>query len=91
MNKNYLFLLILFCISTGCTERVDLLVHNAKIYTVNTEFDIASAFVVKDGKFVEVGGEELVKKYKPANTVDAQGLAIFPGFIDSHGHLFHWV
>ena len=88
MNKNYLFLLILFCISTGCTERVDLLVHNAKIYTVNTEFDIASAFVVKDGKFVEVGGEELVKKYKPANTVDAQGLPIFPGFIDSHGHLF---
>lgn len=88
MNKNSLFLLLLFTISIGCTKRVDLLVHNAKIYTVNTEFDLASAFVVKDGKFMEVGGEELVKKYKPANTVDAQGLAIFPGFIDSHGNLF---
>ena len=87
MNKSNLFLLILFCISIGCSERVDLLVHNAKIYTVNAEFDVASAFVVKDGKFVAVGGEELVEKYKPANTVDAQGLAIFPGFIDSHGHL----
>lgn len=88
MNKTSLFILLLFCISPGCAERVDLLVHNAKIYTVNPEFDIASAFVVKDGKFIAVGGEELVKKYKPANTVDAQGLAIFPGFIDSHGHLF---
>lgn len=88
MNKTSLLVLLLFCISLGCANRVDLLVHNAKIYTVNPEFDIASAFVVKDGKFVAVGGEELVKKYKPTNTVDAQGLAIFPGFIDSHGHLF---
>jgi predicted amidohydrolase YtcJ len=88
MNKTSLLVLLLFCISLGCANRVDLLVHNAKIYTVNPEFDIASSLVVKDGKFVAVGGEELVKKYKPANTVDAQGLAIFPGFIDSHGHLF---
>ena len=88
MNKTSLLVLLLFCISLGCANRVDLLVHNAKIYTVNPEFDIASSLVVKDGKFVAVGGEELVKKYKPANTVDAQGLAIFPGFIDSHGNLF---
>ena len=88
MKKNPLFLLIIFCLATACTERVDLLVHNAKIYTVNTDFDQASAFVVKNGKFVAVGGEDLVNQYSPANTVDAQGLAIFPGFIDAHGHLF---
>ena len=87
MNKNPLFLLIIFFIATGCTQRVDLLVHNAKIYTANKGFDQASAFVVKDGKFMEIGGEELVKKYNPANTVNARGLAVFPGFIDSHGHL----
>ena len=87
MEKNPLFLLIIFCLATACTERVDLLVHNAKIYTVNADFDQASAFVVKNGKFVAVGGEDLVNQYSPANTVDAQGLAIFPGFIDAHGHL----
>ena len=87
MKKNPLFLLIIFCLATACTERVDLLVHNAKIYTVNADFDQASAFVVKNGKFVAVGGEDLVNQYSPANTVDAQGLAIFPGFIDAHGHL----
>ena len=87
MNKNRLFILIIFCIAIGCSKRVDLLVHNAKIYTVNDHFELASAFVVKDGKFVAVGGEELVQKYNPANTVDAEGLAFYPGLIDAHGHL----
>ena len=87
MNKKFIFLIFIIYTTFGCTNRVDLLVHNAKIYTVNEDFEIVSAFAVKDGKFIEVGGKELVKKYKPANTVDARGLAIFPGFIDSHGHL----
>jgi len=81
----YLFLVFLTLL--GCGKQVDLLVHNANIYTVNQNFDQATAFVVKDGKFIEVGGEELVKKYRPANTVDAQGLPVFPGFIDAHCHL----
>ncbi|MAG18525.1 MAG: amidohydrolase [Flavobacteriaceae bacterium] len=88
MKKTPLFLLSIFFLASACSERVDLLVHNAKIYTVNADFDQVSAFVVKKGKFVAVGGEDLVNKYTPANTVDAQGLAIFPGFIDAHGHLF---
>ena len=88
MKKIPFFLLPIFFLASACSERVDLLVHNAKIYTVNADFDQVSAFVVKKGKFVAVGGEDLVNKYTPANTVDAQGLAIFPGFIDAHGHLF---
>lgn len=63
------------------------MVHNAQVYTVNDNFDKVSAFAVKNGKFVAVGGEELLEKYKPANTVDAQGLSIYPGFIDAHSHL----
>ena len=88
MKKKPLFLLFIFFLASACSKRVDLLVHNAKIYTVNADFDQVSAFVVKNGKFVAVGGEDLVNKYTPANIVDAQGLAIFPGFIDAHGHLF---
>lgn len=87
MKKNSLFLILILLTAISCGERADLLVHNAKIYTVNENFDQATAFVVNDGKFIAVGGEELVKEYNPANTVDAQGLAIFPGFIDAHCHL----
>lgn len=79
--------LIFFCFSIGCSNRVDLLVHNANVYTVNKHFDKATAFVVDNGKFIEVGGEELVNKFNPVNTVDARGLAIFPGFINSDFHL----
>ena len=88
MKKAIPLLVLLNFIISSCSNRVDLLVHNAKIYTVNENFDIASAFVVKNGKFVEVGGEDLINKYKPANIVDARGLPIYPGFIDSHCDLF---
>ena len=87
MKKNSLFLTFIFFTAISCGKKVDLLVHNAKIYTVNENFDKATVFVVNDGKFIAVGGEELLEKYKPTNTVDAQGLAIFPGFIDAHCHL----
>ena len=88
MKKAILLLVLLKFIFSSCSNRVDLLVHNAKVYTVNENFDIASAFVVKNGKFIEVGGEDLINKYKPANIVDARGLPIYPGFIDSHCDLF---
>ena len=87
MKQHKLIVHLLLLMSIGCGERVDLLVHNAQVYTVNDNFDRVSAFAVKNGKFVAVGGEELLEKYKPANTVDAQGLSIYPGFIDAHSHL----
>ena len=57
MNRFSLLLFVVFCITTGCTNNVDLLVHNANIYTANEEFDKATAFVVDNGKFVDVGGK----------------------------------
>ena len=87
MKQHKLIVLLILLMSIGCGERVDLLVHNAQVYTVNDNFDKVSAFAVKNGKFVAVGGEELLEKYKAANTVDAQGLSIYPGFIDAHSHL----
>ena len=54
--KQHKLLLLLLLMSIGCGERVDLLVHNAQVYTVNDNFDKVSAFAVKNGKFVAVGG-----------------------------------
>ncbi len=68
-------------------QEVDLLVYNAKVYTVDKDFSMADAFVVTDGKFVEVGiYEELKDKYMAADSLDAQGKSIFPGLIEGHGH-----
>jgi len=70
-------------------EEADLLVYNAEIYTVDDDFNTAEAFVTKDGKFLEVGtAEELQKKYKVSEKLDAGGKSVFPGFIDGHAHFY---
>ena len=86
MRKTTLLLLsIIF--SLACEKKVDLVVHNARVYTSDDNYTNISSFVVDEGRFIEVGGEELVEKYKSINTVNARGLPVFPGFIDSHCHL----
>ena len=89
--KNILFILACIILSS-CEEKqeVDLLVMNAKIYTVNKNFDIAKSFIVDDGKILAVGqGEQLVLKYKPKETLDAEGKTIIPGLIDAHAHFYN--
>ena len=93
MLRKILVILILgnMLISCNSTEKIaaDFLVFNAEIYTVNNDFGIAEAFVVKDGKFLEIGKtEELQKKYDFKEEIDAQGKTILPGFIDAHAHFF---
>ena len=84
MKKVSLSIVLILSLLSSCNERVDLLVHNANVYTANENFDKATAFVVRKGRFVEVGGEDLIHKYKPTHIVDAQGLPVYNGFIDSH-------
>lgn len=74
-------------ISCSQKEKVDLLVYNATIYTVDSSFSTAEAMAVKDGKIVETGTTaDLEKKYDAKEKLDAQGKFIYPGFIDAHSH-----
>ena len=73
----------------SCNQKtpVDLIVHNANIYTVDNDFSKAQAFAVKDGKFVAVGDEEqIMQHYTAKEIIDAQGDAVYPGFMDGHCH-----
>lgn len=81
------FLIVLSCRTSK--ENVDVLVFNANIYTVDASFSKATAFAVKDGKFVAVGStEEILEKYDSENNVDANGQTITPGLIDAHCHFY---
>ncbi len=90
--KKFLPLLLVF-VHLSCAqefEPVDLMVQNAKVYTVNDSFDVAEAFVVKDGMIVEVGTTvELQGKYAPNEIFEAGGETIVPGLIDAHAHLYN--
>jgi len=73
----------------GCTDRekVDLLVYNATIYTVDNHFSITEAFAVKDGRIVAVGSTTDIRaRYATATELDMQGAAVYPGFHDAHCH-----
>ena len=71
------------------TFKADLIIHNAKVYTVDDDFSIQEAFAIKDGKFIAVGSNEyILKSFLSENKVDAGGKAIYPGFIDAHCHFF---
>jgi predicted amidohydrolase YtcJ len=87
--KQLLILLLFSSILTNCAskQKVDLIITNANIYTVNDAFETAEAFAVKDGKFVEVGStKSILNAYTSNNIIDAEGKTILPGFIDAHCH-----
>ena len=65
---------------------VDLIVKNANVHTVDNKNPCASAFAIKDGRFVFVGDEAGLAGFE-GKTIDAQGKFIMPGLIDSHAHI----
>jgi predicted amidohydrolase YtcJ len=66
----------------------DLIVINARVYTVDDGLPKAEGFAVKDGRFVAVGSTSDVRNLAARRTevVDAQQMTILPGFIDTHCH-----
>src|SRR5690606_13613811 len=87
--KKLFFILLLITIYSCQKEKThaDVLVYNAKVYTVNDAFETAEAFVVKDGKFLEIGtSKALQEKYQALKTIDGKGQTVLPGLIDAHAH-----
>src|SRR5437868_4438956 len=66
----------------------DLVVFNAKVYTVDAGAPRAEAFALRGGRFIAVGSTEEIKGLigKGTQTFDAQQMTIVPGFTDCHVH-----
>jgi hypothetical protein len=91
MMRKLLFAVIALVIFSCAPDKIpaDLLIINANVYTVDEDFSIANAFIVKDGKILEIGLKpELELKYNIKTTYDAKGNTVVPGLIDSHAHLY---
>ncbi len=67
----------------------DLIVVNAKIYTIDPAMPRAEAFAVTNGRFVAVGSTADVRNLATPRTqlIDAQTMTVTPGFIDCHAHV----
>ncbi|PHN01185.1 amidohydrolase [Flavilitoribacter nigricans] len=70
------------------TEKADLILYNAQIYTVSEAMPTAEAVAVKDGNILLVGDSASVfaSRQETTELIDLQGQFMMPGFIEGHGH-----
>src|SRR5215213_10314034 len=68
---------------------VDLIVHNAKVFTGDASAPIEEAVAVRANQILKVGSNrEILRLRRPQTvTIDAKGAAVLPGFNDAHMHL----
>ena len=88
LNNLILVLLVFTSLLQSCKKSVDYIAYNGNIYTVNNDFNVASAFAVKDGKFIDVGNDEIFSKYNTKEKIDLNGSTVLPGLIDAHCHFY---
>jgi predicted amidohydrolase YtcJ len=71
------------------TQAANLIIHNARIYTVDARNTVADAIAIEGGRIARVGrGADVLALRGPATrVVDARQAAVFPGLQDAHGHV----
>ena len=87
-----LILSILIAIPIAYTKNPsNLILINAKIYTVNDQQPWAEAVVIKEGNIIFVGNDHDALQYEDSNSQinDLQGKMLLPGFHDIHVHPVH--
>jgi len=73
------------------SKKADLIVYNARVYTVDKDFNIAEAFAIRDGKILDVGSNlDIMNRYQAVQEMDLNGHCVYPGLIDAHCHFFSY-
>jgi predicted amidohydrolase YtcJ len=89
-----LFILIMsVSILSSCNNKpkIDLLIYNATVYTVASNFSKTEAIAVDNGKIVATGNsKDLLDQFDAKEKIDAQGKFIFPGLMDAHSHFLDY-
>lgn len=70
-------------------QPADLIVTNARIYTVDENRPLAGAMAIRDGRVVFVGSARGAETYAGSRTqrLDLDGKTVIPGMVDAHVHL----
>jgi len=72
--------------------KIDLIIQNANIVTLDSSHSIGKAVAIADGKIVDISYEGNLSKHEyqthPGTQIlDLKGATLLPGFIDTHSHL----
>lgn len=93
--RNFALLLVCLLALNGCqrknpsSEKADLVIRNARVYTVDAQQPWAQAVAVKGDRILWVGDEAgaAAQVGDATRVLDAGGKMVLPGFIDSHFHV----
>lgn len=89
MKQWYYLLFLGILLSCQNPKPADLIIYNAKIYTVDSLFSVKEAMAVKDGKILEIEStENILNNYKSSEQLDLSGKFVYPGINDAHAHLY---
>lgn len=89
MQLRWILLPVLLICFAACNTRTpaDLLVFNAKIYTLDSSFSVEEAMAIDKGKVVATGtAASLRAQFNFRDSLDAEKKYIYPGFNDAHAH-----
>ena len=92
--QSIILLLLLSTIFSSCYRglEADLVIHNAKIHTMNDAELVSEAIAIKDGKIIEVGpNQQILNKYSSKKVIDAGGRELYPGLTDAHAHILSYM
>lgn len=70
-------------VATASAEEYDLVISNGRVMDPETNFDEIANIGIDGGRIAAITGKQITGK----QTIDATGLVVAPGFIDTH---FHW-
>lgn len=83
-----LLALLLSCAAAAAAAEADLVLHNGKVVTANSNFSVVQAISIKDGRILHAGANDEALRDRAANTkvIDLHGRMVLPGLMDSHTH-----
>jgi len=90
MKRSLLVLLSLaFAPALAAQEPADLIVTNARIYTVDENRPLADAMAIRDGRVIFIGSARGAEVFAGSRTerLDLDGKTVIPGMVDAHVHL----
>ena len=89
-QRSLILILTFLSLLVSCAyknEVADLVVHNARIITLDSAEHVYQAMAIRDGRILEMGPEQQIRnRYRTTETYDAASQTIYPGFIDGHCH-----
>lgn len=70
----------------------DLILHNARIYTMEPEQSWAEAIAIRAKTIIAIGSNTAILALAGPHTrqIDVQGQLVLPGLCDAHIHLYEW-